>query len=143
MRLTRCSDPEATPFDVRSREGSAEARWEKGAFGPESGWARDGPTGFFAMERAGRASSNNSLNDLPPAGGFTGESATKDEMKWRCGNSWSVSCSLFEESCGGAWERMRWRFGLLGEGETGSPRRRFRARETAVVDTGWPCEEDA
>lgn len=44
---------------------------------------------------------------------------------------------------GGACERMRWRFGLLGEGETGSPRNRFRARETAAVDTGWPCEEDA
>lgn len=36
---------------------------------------------------------------------------------------------------------MRWRFGLLGEGETGSPRKRFRARETAVVDgDAFACE---
>ena len=95
---------------------------------------------FLGMGRAGRASSNSSLNDLPPAGAFTGESATKDEEKSQCGNSWSDP--LFEESCsdlekeGRACEWMRWRFGLLGDGETGSPRKRFRARETAVEGAG-------
>ena len=36
---------------------------------------------------------------------------------------------------------MRCRFGLLGEGETGSPRKRFRARETADVGTGRTWED--
>lgn len=34
------------------------------------------------------------------------------------------------------WARTRRRLSLLGEGETGSPRRRLRARDTAVVGAG-------
>lgn len=39
----------------------------------------------------------------------------------------------------------RGRFGLTGDGETGSPRRRFRARDTAEVGCGGrvTCDEDA
>lgn len=36
----------------------------------------------------------------------------------------------------------RGRFGLTGDGETGSPRRRFRARETAEVGFGERVTRD-
>jgi hypothetical protein len=37
-------------------------------------------------------------------------------------------------------EPTRRRFSLFGEGETGSPRRRLRAREMALVGAGGECE---
>lgn len=77
---------------------------------------------------AAEASSNKSLKDRTPLGGLTGESSTNEVLA--APNS-SSSSSL--SSCG---DTIRRRFSLLGEGETGSPRSRLRARDTAVFGVG-------
>lgn len=91
----------------------------------------------FPLEGAAPAlSSNKSLKDLPPAGALTGESETKDE------SGLSSSSSLLDGSVVSlgngriVCEPTRRRLPLFGEGETGSPRRRLRALERALVAAG-------
>jgi hypothetical protein len=74
------------------------------------------------------ASSKSSLNDRTPFGGLAGESSTKEVLAALCSSS-SSSLSSF----GGT---IRRRFSLFGEGETGSPLSRLRARDTALFGVG-------
>ena len=75
--------------------------------------------------KGGRLSSNKTVKDLFPAGCFRGDSPiTVDPV--------TESSSRAGKSIFG-WELVRCFFSLFGDGETGSPRKRFRALEIAEV----------
>ena len=89
------------------------------------------------------------MNALPFAAGFMGLSSTNDESP-PSGSlssfpslsllsvSYTRACNCNFRSGGIAGDSTRLRFSLLGEGDTGSPLRRFRAREIAE---GNPCDK--
>ena len=89
---------------------------------------------------------NNGAKCFPFACGFKGELSTKDESFKTSSSPSQPRSSLFvldwKRGKGReVWEIMRRRFSLLGDGETGSPRRRFRARDIAVEGYGGDMEE--
>jgi hypothetical protein len=88
---------------------------------------------------------NNGAKCFPFACGFEGELSTKDESFKVSSSPSQPRSSLFvldwKRGKGrDVWEITRRRFSLLGDGETGSPRRRFRARDIAAEGYGGDME---
>lgn len=85
-------------------------------------------------------SANSGMYALTPVGGLTGESSMKGSSpssspsaRLGVSSSASLSCKVLCLPKGRtAWDAIRALFSLTGEGETGSPRRRFRALVTAL-----------
>jgi hypothetical protein len=92
------------------------------------------------------------VKDLFPDLSFLGVSSKRVGPDGPSNPSSELSCSSSESNGRpgrkgmGPLEGMtRGRFGLTGDGETGSPRRRFRARDMAEVGCGGrvTCDDDA
>lgn len=88
---------------------------------------------------------NKGAKCFPFACGFKGELSTKDESFKTSSSPSQPKLSLFvldwKRGKGReVWEITRRRFSLLGDGETGSPRRRFLARDIAVEGYGGDME---
>lgn len=70
--------------------------------------------------------------------GFTGELSTKEESASAGASSSSSLLGASNVNRGNGmvvWEVIRLRLSLMGDGDTGSPLSRLRARDTALVGT--------
>lgn len=80
----------------------------------------------------GVISSKSSLKALPPGGIFIGVASSNDSLSGSFPASSSQSRDVRFPKRDAICEVTRGRFSLTGEGETGSPRSRLRARVTGV-----------